>query len=656
MRATLGVAWTLFRSGRSNSRLSSVLTLAAIAVVTLVLLFTVAANLAFAQRADATAWRSPAEVSSDEAIAHIATATDFVDATLVKRVDVAAEDSGSTPPPPGLDRFPRPGEVFASPAAQELLESRPDAQLADRYGEITGTIAKEALTGPGEVLVVIGHTPDSDVMTLPRDGGSDDSGPYGFASFSDGSKSDIYLIYQNLMALATVFMLVPLFIFGAAAARLNVARKDHRLASMRLIGATPRQVTAITVVETTLIAFLGAVLGAVTWVAAIPLVRHIPIDGTAWYASDLWSGIAPLLLTVTVVPILVAVSAIVGLRRVLVSPLGVVQRQKAPGLRAIRLLVFLGLLAAFFVGINLVNPESMAGTVIVFSLMAAFVWGLSFLGPWVIQTLGRIVGFFARSPARLLAARRMATDPKSAWRTVSGVTLIGFIAGYIAMMPMMTEPARDLDEPRLSVTTSMAAAEEAAASLESSESVAARDIEVIESEDGDGARLSATFDSLPVDEARTVMASLIPGSSPQTDSDFQIESSRSGASIATGVLVVLVVSFMTAIISAAIAGVASTLEKREVYHLMHLAGMPRKVLNRARRQETLMPLTVLGGGSILTGVLIAVPFLNLAPEGDSMAWILAVAVAVGFIGVMLANAVARPVLSQAMYTATVQGD
>ncbi|MER5214365.1 hypothetical protein ABT063_28315 [Streptomyces sp. NPDC002838] len=47
--------------------------------------------------------------------------------------------------------------------------------------------------------------------------------------------------------------------------------------------------------------------------------------------------------------------------------------------------------------------------------------------------LGRTVGRFARRPATLLAARRLSDDPNGAWRTVSGLVLAGFVAGFFSV-------------------------------------------------------------------------------------------------------------------------------------------------------------------------------------------------------------------------------
>ena len=46
---------------------------------------------------------------------------------------------------------------------------------------------------------------------------------------------------------------------GGSAARLSARRRDDRLASLRLLGATPRLVRTLTVVESTVLAAVGAI-------------------------------------------------------------------------------------------------------------------------------------------------------------------------------------------------------------------------------------------------------------------------------------------------------------------------------------------------------------------------------------------------------------
>ena len=60
--------------------------------------------------------------------------------------------------PPGLTRFPSPGEVFVSPALAELRGAEP--ALAERFPVITGTIGRDGLLASNELSVIVGGRSD----------------------------------------------------------------------------------------------------------------------------------------------------------------------------------------------------------------------------------------------------------------------------------------------------------------------------------------------------------------------------------------------------------------------------------------------------------------------------------------------------------------
>ena len=55
-------------------------------------------------------------------------------------------------------------------------------------------------------------------------------------------QADDASVYVILAWIAVVLLVVPLLTLAGAAARLGVARRDARLATLRLLGATPREV------------------------------------------------------------------------------------------------------------------------------------------------------------------------------------------------------------------------------------------------------------------------------------------------------------------------------------------------------------------------------------------------------------------------------
>ena len=66
-----------------------------------------------------------------------------------------------------------------------------------------------------------------------------------FFSWSDGDA----IIYQASAVIALVLLVVPLTSLGAAASRLSARRRDDRLATLRLLGATRDRLDARRVVH-----------------------------------------------------------------------------------------------------------------------------------------------------------------------------------------------------------------------------------------------------------------------------------------------------------------------------------------------------------------------------------------------------------------------
>nr|BFE82297.1 hypothetical protein GCM10020093_048980 [Planobispora longispora] len=385
------------------------------------------------------------------------------------------------------------------------------------------------------------------------------------------------------------------------------------------------------------------------------------------------------------VPLLVGLSAVVGLRRVVVSPLGVARRETPPAMRFVRIVALLAVLAV----VPTLGAGSAAGVV-------AVVLGLAFLainlaGPWVVGVIGRITAGTARGPARLLAGRRLVDDPKAAWRTVSGVAMTGFVAGFIGFLSPASDLLGDADPATLRVTVPAAQASRFTAEARerlTAAGVPAR-VEVTgKGEDklltvevgrtaGDGgtesgggsatgkpaAEKAATgkptgeetvaeksagpgtgrADEAVIDRARTALDGLVPGRTATSAADEERFGVLLLKDVGTGTVVVLTVSFLVAVVSAGITAASSILDRRQTYALLRLAGTPLEVLNRARRAETLVPLAVMGGGSIVIGMFCAVPFSISSVNVGGMT-ILLICVTLGFAGVIGAGAASAPLL------------
>jgi hypothetical protein len=243
--------------------------------------------------------------------------------------------------------------------------------------------------------------------------------------------------YVVLAWTAVVLLVVPLVTLGGSAARLGVARRDARLSTLRLLGVTPREVVALTVVETAWQGLAGAVVGMAGYVALLPVWTRIPFQGSTFSAAELWVGWPVLLAACVVVPVLAVVSGVVSLRRVVVSPLGVARRQTPPAMRAVRAVLACAAMGLFMVVTLVLGQLGAAAVTFGIGSLALGFGALNLIGPWTLGLVGRLRVRRARTPAQLLAARRLVDDPRATWRVVGGLGLAGFVAGALAVVPVL---------------------------------------------------------------------------------------------------------------------------------------------------------------------------------------------------------------------------
>ena len=243
--------------------------------------------------------------------------------------------------------------------------------------------------------------------------------------------------YPFLAGIASLLLLVPLVTLGAAAARLAVARRDARLAALRLAGATTGQVTTLTALDATAQAVTGALAGVVGYGALLPLVAQLRFQGRTFEIGELWVGVPALLGAVALVVLVALTSALVSLRRVAITPLGVAARVTPPGLKAVRLLSMGLAFVAMLVVTNVsFGSEALVVTLLVVVLLVGFAT-VNVVGPFVIWLVGKMTAGSARRVPTLLAGRRIVDNPKTAWRSVGGIALATFIAGLTSIFALL---------------------------------------------------------------------------------------------------------------------------------------------------------------------------------------------------------------------------
>lgn len=254
--------------------------------------------------------------------------------------------------------------------------------------------------------------------------------------------------YVILALMACALLVVPVLNLDAAATRLGTRGRARRLASLRLLGMSGSHVVIMSLLETLVQALTGTVLALLLWLVSLPGWTAVSFQGRQIDAAELVLPWWLLLSVVVALLVLAALSTVMGLQQVRISPLGVASHHTPRGLRAWRLGIFLLVVAAFVVFGRTIAPDvlniQLRFYAVVMVMILLVVGAVNLVGPWLLQLAAR-AGALTGSPARLIAMRRIIDDPRAAWRNVSAIALLGMVSAFVGLIP--TDPAFFGDDP-----------------------------------------------------------------------------------------------------------------------------------------------------------------------------------------------------------------
>lgn len=350
---------------------------------------------------------------------------DYYEGRTIKRLDVAALGP-QAPVIPGMTELPGADRYYVSPALAALLGSVPRDELGDRFpGAEAGVIGDAALTGPDELVIVIGHSP-AQLASLPATVQVD-------AVSTAPEINSVKSAYQFGFGIAAIGLVFPIVILIGTATRLAAARREERFAAFRLVGATPRQMSVIASVDALAGAVVGTAVGAGLFLLLRSSVAGAAITGTHYFPALVTPTATGYLAVLAGVPVAATLAALWALRRARISPLGVSRKTTPPPPRALRIVPLALGLPLFVVPLaasSSANPDFAFADLGLLLIMVGLVVG----GPWLTMQAARLVARFARGAAAVLAARRLADDPRAAFRSVSGLVLALFVGTAIAGM------------------------------------------------------------------------------------------------------------------------------------------------------------------------------------------------------------------------------
>jgi hypothetical protein len=244
---------------------------------------------------------------------------------------------------------------------------------------------------------------------------------------------------------------IPVLFLAGQSIRFGAPARDRRLAAIRLAGATPGQSVLIAAAETTLAALIGAVAGTGVFLLLRMLLNHRDARGLLPLPTDVLPSAVGFILVLVIVPVLAGLIGAFLLRRVIITPLGVLRRTRG---RAPRfwpgLLIIAGVFAPLLIhplglwllhlgrrtGFDRLTKDLFVVTGFVVVLLA--VVGVIVGTGWIGHTAGRLLYRYGARPGMLLAGRRLMSDPWSGSRTLSALlaaVIVGAgVLGYRALM------------------------------------------------------------------------------------------------------------------------------------------------------------------------------------------------------------------------------
>ncbi|SFW77216.1 FtsX-like permease family protein [Amycolatopsis australiensis] len=347
---------------------------------------------------------------------------------FVKITAVAATGANS-PVPPGLGRLPAPGELAVSPELAAKLAAPGGSSLkAQLPGHVAGRISREGVAGAGDLSAFYG------VPAAQIEAEADGRKVYAFGLPYTGLGLSA-IVLGVILPIAAV-LLLPLLIFVTTASRMGAAQRERRLAALRLIGLDSRQVKRVAAAES----LVGAVLGLAAGIGFFAVLRTFVADvlpfGLRIFPEDFVPSWPLVVVIVLLVPGLAVGSALFGLRRTIVEPLGVV-RQGKPVRRRMwwrwALTAVGALLLAATLAFGRGNGHAAAGLTLAAGSVFLLV-GVAALLPWLVERL--VERLHGGPPSWQLAIRRLQLDSGTASRVVSGLVVV--LAGTILIQGVIT--------------------------------------------------------------------------------------------------------------------------------------------------------------------------------------------------------------------------
>ncbi|MEV5530500.1 FtsX-like permease family protein [Streptomyces prunicolor] len=272
-----------------------------------------AAHTVHAERDHRMTARNPVSVAQGDTGSAVARWWERPDTVGDRSVSVifVRETRPGTPPPPGLDRWPKRGEAFLSPS---LVAAAPGTER--RYGSFAGTIGQDGLADAAELVAYVNPAqpgffgPVVEPNSYVRGFGNPNQQLFFVSSHQfDRGIAELDLLILLMAALPCAALIL-------VAVRSRADTRDRRLALLDALGA-PTRVRALVLAGESWRAIATGVVAACAVVSALSLTSPtLPFTGYQVWSRDLRAALPGLpVLALEVFLCLVLLTVLAAIRR-----------------------------------------------------------------------------------------------------------------------------------------------------------------------------------------------------------------------------------------------------------------------------------------------------------------------------------------------------
>lgn len=303
------LAWSLVRGARADDFVTMAASALGVALAVMALVFGLSVPVILSAADSAARERIPVKAVTDQGVRPglgVLQSTEMIDGHWLERVAITGA-TPSAPVPPGVDRWPAPGQSIVSPALADALQE--DAGLEKRLalGYVQETnIAPAGLRGPDELFayVVVDDTPVPD----------------GVVAFGGAGESLTRTPALTFFAEQLSLVVIPAALFALLCLLNSARRREQRYRSLVIVGMTPRQCAQLYASEMSIVAAAGAFGGLVGFAVIQGPLGTSGLAGGTWWPSYLAPrpGMAVVAVAIAVVAVVVVRQlAFASMRRIL---------------------------------------------------------------------------------------------------------------------------------------------------------------------------------------------------------------------------------------------------------------------------------------------------------------------------------------------------